>query len=107
MLRNSYINEGLQNLVTNRIETKKVIESNGELYQNDDPIYNDPIGTSFFSTHFYAPNKYFMGRKYDTFNTNIAVIWGISLITYIILYFDLIRYLLVFSVRGIKRLRRE
>jgi hypothetical protein len=102
-LKKKYTNEALQKLVTNRLESEKVIVHEGRLYQNDDPIYQDPIGTPFFQTHFYAPHKYLFGRKYSTFNINLVFIWIISILTYIALYFDIIRHLLVASVRFMKR----
>jgi hypothetical protein len=102
-----YSNESLQSLVTNRLEPDKIIEFDGRLYQNDDPIYNDPHGVSFFQTHFYAPHKYLFGRKFNTFSINLAFIWVISILTYIALYFDIIRYLLVVTVRFFKRISGE
>ena len=103
-MKKEYSNEALQNLVTNRLESEKVLVHDGRLYQNDDPIYNDPIGVPFFETHFYAPHKYLFGRKYDTFTINLVLIWVISILTYIALYFDVIRHLLVASVRLLKRI---
>lgn len=103
-LKKKYSNEALQNLVTNRMESDKVIAYDGHLYQNDDPIYQDPIGTPFFQTHFYAPHKYFFGRKYSTFSINLIFIWIISILTYVALYFDVIRHVLVASVRLLKRI---
>jgi ABC-type multidrug transport system ATPase subunit/uncharacterized tellurite resistance protein B-like protein len=102
--KKNYSNEALQQLVTNHMETRKVLEVNGQLYQNDDPIYNDPVGVPFFETHFYAPHKYLFNRKYDTFSINLIFIWVISLLTYIALYFDIIRHVLVFAVRSYNRL---
>ncbi|XOV68115.1 MAG: ATP-binding cassette domain-containing protein [Fluviicola sp.] len=97
--KKQYTNEALQNLVTNRIESDKVLVHEGRLYQNDDPIYNDPVNVPFFETHFYAPHKYLFDRKYNTFSINLVFIWIISILTYIALYFDVIRHLLVASVR--------
>ena len=106
-LKKAYINESLQSLVKNRTETNKVIESNGKLYQNADPIYNDPVGTPFFQTHFYAPTKYLFGRKYDTFTVNLLIIWGIAILTYFALYFDVVRHLLMMSMRVFNRVRKK
>lgn len=91
--KKQYINESLSDLTTNRLEENKIILLNNRLYQNDDPIYHDPKGTPFLETHFYAPYKYIFGKKYDTYTINLIAIWVISIITYIILYFDLIRKL--------------
>ncbi|MDB4516557.1 hypothetical protein N9089_03065, partial [Crocinitomicaceae bacterium] len=77
------------------------------LYQNADPIYNDPVGTPFFQTHFYAPTKYLFGRKYDTFTVNLLIIWGIAILTYFALYFDVVRHLLMMSMRVFNRVRKK
>jgi len=106
-VKKEYSNEALQNLVTNRLESNKILEHEGQFYQNDDPIYNDPVGVPFFQTHFYAPYKYVSNRKYHTFWVNLALIWIISVLTYIALYFDVIRYIIVYSVRFFKRLKGE
>ena len=102
--KKKYTNEALQSFVTNRLESEKVIVHEGRLYQNDDPIYNDPVGVPFFQSHFYAPHKYLFGRKYSTFGVNLVFIWIISILTYIALYFDIIRYMLIASVRLLKRI---
>ncbi|MCR9173861.1 MAG: ATP-binding cassette domain-containing protein [bacterium] len=103
-LKKKYTNEALNDLVTNRFESEKIIVHEGRLYQNDDPVFNDPVGVRFFDTHFYAPHKYLFGRKYSTFNINLVLIWVISILTYIALYFDIIRHVLVASVRLLKRI---
>lgn len=102
-LQNDYQNESLQNLVTNKMEKHKIIITPGELYQNDDPIYNDPKNVSFFNTQFFAPFKYLFGKKYSTFTINVIIIWIMSLITYILLYFDVLRHFLYSFVRFSKR----
>lgn len=104
-LKHRYTNEALNQLLTNRNETNKVLKGDHRLYQNDDPIFNDPVGTPFFQTHFYAPNKYLYNRYYDTYTINLIVIWVIAFLTYITLYFDLIRHLIVALVRLGKRIQ--
>ncbi|MEQ8426020.1 MAG: hypothetical protein RIA63_14975, partial [Cyclobacteriaceae bacterium] len=44
-----------------------------------------------FSANFYSPSKHFWGRHYDTLYFNIAVIWVMSFILYVTLYFDLLK----------------
>lgn len=104
-LQDEYINESLDNLVSNKMEKDKIIVTPGELYQNDDPIYNDPKNVSFFNTQFFAPYKYAFGKRYSTFKINMIVIWIISLITYILLYFDVLRLFLTGSVNIFKRVQ--
>jgi ABC-type multidrug transport system ATPase subunit len=90
---NDYENESLSNLVTNHNELSKILEENGELIQRADPVYLDPT-SNFARAHFFAPRKKFMGTYYDTFWVNIIVIWMMSLIMAITLYFDILKKLL-------------
>lgn len=91
-LRDNYTNESLMNLVMNKMESNKSIISKGRIYQNDEPIYTIPgRELSFFSAHFYAPKKYLFGFLIDTYWVNLLIIWIIALVTYIALYFDLLR----------------
>jgi hypothetical protein len=46
---------------------------------------NNPIN---YRTHMYAPSKYLFGLNIDTFWFNIGVIWSMTIILYITLYFD-------------------
>lgn len=106
-LREQYANESLEDLTTNRIEENKFLISDGRIYQNDDPIYNDPKGTSFFNTHFYSPYKYAFGKKISSFNANLIVIWFFAIISYIVLYFDLLKKFIDGSVNLFGRLRTK
>lgn len=104
-LKQDYFNESLHDIVTNKTETAKLIISNDKLYQNDDPIYHLPTEVSFFDTHFYAPKKYMFGKEVDTYWSNLIVIWVISLLTYLALYYDLLRKLIIGIQRLSKRLK--
>ena len=98
-----YQNESLNDLVTNRREIDKIINVDNELVQKDNPIYHDPLDTRFLDAHFYAPNKYVFGIKVSTFWSNIVVLWGMSILFGIFLYFDLF----TLSVHKISFLRRK
>ncbi len=90
---NNYSNENLSNLLTNRNDLSKILEENGELIQRADPIYLDPT-SNYARAHFFAPRKKLLGTFYDTYTLNICVIWMMSLIMAITLYFDLLKKLL-------------
>ncbi len=106
-LQNTYSNEALTSIATNKTEQKKVIVSESEIFQNDTPIYNDPKGVSFFDTHYYAPYKYIFGWRVKTYHANLVVLWIISIITYIALYFDVLKKLIA-SVQNLwERLTRK
>ena len=92
-LRDDYTNKSLEEFVTNKNETEKIIEFKGELRQKLDPIYMDPRHP-FIKAHFYSPTKLLFGREIDTYIVNIIVLWFMTLMVYIILYFRLLKKLL-------------
>ena len=90
--KDKYYNESLADLVRNLTVEDRVIEFKGELIQQIDPVFNKPKEPDNFlnyRTHFFAPEKYFAGAYIDTFYFNIIVIWFMSFILYITLYFEL------------------
>ena len=91
----NYMNDGLTNFVTNRNSTKKIIMKDGELINKYSPIHFDPDpNEGFFGAHFYAPKKYFFGKAIGTKTANLIVIWFMSLILCIMLYFNALRFLI-------------
>lgn len=93
-LKNRYMNESLSDLVRNANEFNKIIEQDGRLIQRADPIFNEPYDSNFGAAHFFAPRKKFFGHYFDTFWVNVAVLWSMSLLMVITLYFDLLRKLI-------------
>lgn len=86
-----YYNESLADLVRNLTVEDRVIEFKGHLIQQIDPVFNKPAKPDNplnYRTHFFAPEKYFAGVYIDTFYFNILVIWFMSLLLYIMLYFE-------------------
>jgi hypothetical protein len=90
---NKYSNKKLEEFVKDRNEGKKITEHRGRLYQKMDPIFREPEGR-FIKAHFYAPVKFLFGLKIDTFVMNIIVLWIMTLLFYIALYFRLLKKLL-------------
>ena len=108
MLR--YDNEALKQVVQNADKTKKLIEYQNHLVRISDPIYQEPRIHKFFldyREHFYAPQKAFAGHVIDTYWFNIGVIWMMSLVFYITLYFETFRKVLEGSVTLYNRLKRR
>ncbi len=89
-------NEALEQFTTNKTDLTKLIEANGYLVQKSDPIYLDPYDKNFWNAHFYAPRKkiQMLGIYVPTYWANIAVIWLMSIILIITLYFDALKKLL-------------
>ena len=89
-LRDMYTNESLEEFVTNETETDKIIEFKGEILQKMDPIYMDPKH-DFIKAHFYAPSKKLFGWEVDTFAVNVIVLWFITIVLYLLLYFRVLK----------------
>jgi len=94
-LKDRFYNESIKEIVKNVYEKNKMIEYEGRLIQQIDPIYLLPDKASFvgFRSHFFAPKKYFMGRYFETYSFNIAVVWLFTLLFYISLYFQVLTLL--------------
>ena len=92
-LRNRYSNESLEEFVTNKNETMKTIEYNGKLIQKQDPIFIDPK-YNFIKAHFYSPRKQVFGSYVDTFIINVIVLWVMTILLYLALYFRLLKKML-------------
>jgi hypothetical protein len=91
--RESYHNESIAELVKNLTETHRIIEQDGKLIQKIYPIYKDPDPDHAidFDAQFYMPNKHFLNQDVDTLYFNTAVIWSMTLVLAIALYFDILR----------------
>ncbi len=89
--KNENENDALIDLVTNMSELDKILEVNEILVQQADPIFLDPPNKVNVRAHFFAPRKWFLGSLYSTFWVNICVIWSMSFIFAITLYFDIFR----------------
>ena len=108
--KNDYENESLDDLVTNRNTLQHILDLDGAFVQKIDPIYQDPVGSDLGRAHFFAPRKKFFGKYYDTFNFNLCVIWLMSLILAITLYFEVLKKFIgllefIFSRIGRKKAR--
>jgi len=92
-LKRVHHNDCLEEFVTNKNEFKRIVEYKGELIQKTDPIYLDPM-QKFVKAHFYAPRKQIFGTYLPTIWVNIIVIWFMSVLLFIALYFRLLKRLL-------------
>ena len=100
-LEKEYYNYKLEEIVTRYYETDKILLDGDNFVQNTNPVYLDPVkqGILRFRTHFFAPSKYFLGIKVSTFTFNILFVTIITIISYLILYFDLLNKMVGLSKR--------
>ena len=105
LLRDNYHNEGVSDIVRKVYEKNKILEFRQELVQHYDPIYQDPVPISPISirTHFFSPVKPLLGKTFDTYWFNITVVWILTLLFYVILYYDGLKKLLNLSERFKKK----
>jgi hypothetical protein len=93
-LGEDYDNESLNTQLKNSSDFgDKCLEINGMLIQRTEPIFLDPTD-NYGRAHFFAPRKKLLGTYYQTFLFNLCVIWGMSLLMMVTLYFDLLKKLL-------------
>jgi ABC-type multidrug transport system ATPase subunit len=92
-LKREQYNDRLAEFVENSNEPVRIVEHKGMLIQKIDPIYLDPE-SNLLKAHFYSPRKKFLGTYYDTFWVNAIVIWMMSVIFFLVLYFRGLRKLL-------------
>ena len=101
-LKDNNRNDAVSDIVKNIYEKNQFIRYNDDLIQQIDPIFLDPRsdeGYFNFRSHFYAPRKFFAGKYYNTFGFNIIIIWIMTLVFYISLYYDGLGKLLLLSSR--------
>ena len=98
-MKNLYYNNSLADLVRNSGSLEKITIYNNRLVQLSDPVFNDPIlpdNLLDYRTHFFAPVKTFGGIILPTFTFNIIVIWIHAVFLYILLYFEILRKMMIF-----------
>jgi ABC transport system ATP-binding/permease protein len=108
-LKDDYENISLTELVKNAndISGERSLEKNGRLIQQTDPIFLDPVDSKIGRAHFFAPRKNFLGYYYSTFWFNISVIWMMSVLLIITLYFDIFKLVLDGMGNFVARLKKK
>lgn len=95
-LRNDHHNEAVSELVKNLGETHRIIESDGRLIQKIFPIYKmpEPDHLVDFDAQFYMPAKHFLNLDLDTYYFNMGIVWTMTIILSLTLYYDVLRNIL-------------
>lgn len=109
-LRERYVNESVSIAVKNTSSLDRIVEVDGRLVQKVYPIYMDdhqPSNKFDFIANLFQPTKYFLGWNIDTFYFNIAVIWSMSFILYVTLYFDVLKKIIKLLEGNRRYLKKE
>lgn len=88
--KNRYHNESLADLVKNINAKERLMEYNGKLIQQINPIFQEaaPKHVADYRTAFFFPEKNLFGANVSTYWFNLLVIWSMALLCYISLYFE-------------------
>ena len=89
-LKNTYYNSSLADLARNNKEIDKIIPYKNKLIRKFEPVYMEPT-SRVGRAHFYAPVKIIGNSTFDTLLFNVIVLWTMSFMLYLTLYFDVIR----------------
>ncbi len=92
-LKQNNYNKKLAEIVLNRNRVKQIILYNGKLIRKKDPIFMDPY-SHIGRAQFYASYKFLGQKRIDTFIFNIFILLIMSLVQYVILYYDWLRKLI-------------
>ena len=97
-LKDDYYNESVSDIVKKRFEKNRILEYKNRLIQQYHPIYQDPEPSGMLNlrTHFLAPVKYLFGYVLDTFWFNILIVWSMTIILYITLYFEVLKRVVLY-----------
>ena len=110
-MRDRYQNKAVADAVRNLNTVNRIVEFDGRFIQRIYPIYQDEHKPRYwldFSANLYQPTKHFIGFNFDTLHFNLAVIWSMTIVLYITLYFDVLRKIMrMIENRRYKRVERN
>lgn len=89
-LKETYTNRKLREMLLDEFSTAKIVETNEKIIQKYEPVYMVPVSTTG-RAQFYAPFKQLGNKTIDTFWFNTTVLWLVTFLLYIALYFKLLR----------------
>jgi uncharacterized membrane protein len=87
---NDYENKQLKNMVLDRDNTVWTLVSGDKIIRKFQPGYMKAT-SKYGRAHYYAPVKMLGKQEIDTFWFNIMVLWFVSLVLYIILYYNILQ----------------
>jgi ABC transport system ATP-binding/permease protein len=95
-LKENYTNKRLNDVVRNEEAKQKSIETPRKIIQKYEPVFMSPV-SRYGRGQFYTPFKQIGEVEIDTFWFNILVLWVVTLILYIALYYKLLQKAITFG----------
>lgn len=101
--KRDYYNESLDQIVRNSTGIERLRVYDDKVIRYFEPVYRVNPSANSLKGMFFTPTKSFMGKTYDTFSVNMAVIWAMTIMFYFTLVWDVLRKLLLLGGRLKKR----
>jgi ABC-type multidrug transport system ATPase subunit len=95
LLQNNYENNRLSDIVLDRPTIKASYATSDRIIQKYEPGFMKPKA-KYGRAHFYAPVKNIGNIEIDTYWFNLAVIWIVSVLLYVVLYYKVLQRLIIF-----------
>jgi ABC-type multidrug transport system ATPase subunit len=91
--KNDHYNESVADLVTNVTTKNRLLEYNGKIIQQINPVFQQPSTENplNYRAAFFFPEKNFFGMTVSTFFFDLLVIWFMSAVAYVLLYFEVFK----------------
>ncbi len=90
-----HTNKKMETLVRDKYSLHKTYVFDNHIFQGDEPVFRQPAQANG-SAHFYASYKLLGNWRIDTIFYNIGVMWLLTFILMVALYFDLLRKALTY-----------
>lgn len=99
--KDRYYNESLADLVKNVNTEERLLEYKGMLLQFIDPVFQEPTPRNAldYRTEFFVAVKKLAGLRFSTYLFNILVIWLMTILLFMALYFQWLQKLVNASTR--------
>lgn len=89
--KQKYTNNALNDLVLNKNDFTVLVQDGNSIVQRFQPVYMQPNPTAIFRAPLYVYEKNFFGMKTQTWYVNLFVIWLMSFMLMVALYYDIFR----------------
>jgi ABC-type multidrug transport system ATPase subunit len=92
-LKSDYFNKSLENIVLDRAIVNQSLETGTRIIQKYEPGYMKPT-SKYGRAQFYAPYKQIGKTKIDTYCFDLSVLWIVTLVLYVCLYYNVLEKLI-------------
>jgi ABC-type multidrug transport system ATPase subunit len=94
-LKEKYYNNRLADFLLNRDVQDKSFKTPDRIIQKYEPVNMNPV-SKYGRAQFYAPYKQIGKTQIDTFWFNLSVLWFVTFLLYLALYFNLLQKLVIY-----------